>query len=397
MHHPQQSEIRTTSKLPSLAYVSLWNTNEVNHWSGLGYFIARALESQFGELDVIDQLPRKYWALQRARQLLHRITSGKRFDPYLTSSVLEHFASYLEPRLSASEADIVFSPSSIPVAALNTDKPIVFWTDATFGGMLNYYPSYANLSKATIRNGHAMEQAALDNCSLAIYSSDWAAQTAIENYKADPAKIKVVPFGLNLVEDRGQQAVESMIRQRTTDRCELLWVGVEWYRKNGDLAIEICKSLNEMGLPARLTMVGAQPPKGTKIPDNIDIAGFISKQSTEGSKRIQALYAKAHFLILPTRADCTPMVFAEANSFGLPVFTTHTGGIPTLIREGQNGWTFPVETEAEAYAHKIVALMQSPETYREAARKAYAQYRDRLNWNVAATSVKNLLVNLVKT
>ena len=64
--------------------------------------------------------------------------------------------------------------------------------------MLNFYPEFSNLCNETIRNGNGMEQAALSNCELAIYSSEWAAASAINNYQVDREKIKVVPYGANL-------------------------------------------------------------------------------------------------------------------------------------------------------------------------------------------------------
>ena len=40
------------------------------------------------------------------------------------------------------------------------------------------------------------------------------------------------------------------------DVCKLLFIGSDWYRKGGDIAVEIAGSLNAMGLKTELTMLG---------------------------------------------------------------------------------------------------------------------------------------------
>ena len=88
---------------------------------------------------------------------------------------LRSYAKQVERQLSRIKPDIVFSPGTKPIAYLRTDKPIIFWADATFDGMVDFYPEFTNLCDETMRNGRAMEQAALSNCRLAIYASEWAA------------------------------------------------------------------------------------------------------------------------------------------------------------------------------------------------------------------------------
>ena len=58
-----------------------------------------------------------------------------------------------------------------------------------------------NLSKVCshkLSYGNELEQSALSRCTLAIFSSEWAANTAVQNYDVHPDKVRVVPFGANL-------------------------------------------------------------------------------------------------------------------------------------------------------------------------------------------------------
>jgi glycosyltransferase involved in cell wall biosynthesis len=101
--------------------------------------------------------------------------------------------------------------------------------------------------------------------------------------------------------------------------------------------VRVTQELNDMGLEARLTIAGCRPPDGAFLPDFVKVLGYISKSTREGAKALERLLTTFHFVILPTKADCTPMVFPEANSFGIPCITTDVGGIPTVIRDGVNG------------------------------------------------------------
>jgi hypothetical protein len=165
------------------------------------------------------------------------------------SILLKRFAAQVERAPASSEVDIIFSIWTNPIAYLRTEKPIVFWADATFAGLMTLYPWYSNLCKENIKNGNKVEQQALTKCRLAIYSSDWAANTAIQNYDVDPTKVKVVPFGANISVNRTAQDINSILQKKDFDICKLLFIGKEWERnwttagrKVSDLIQEFCGS-----------------------------------------------------------------------------------------------------------------------------------------------------------
>lgn len=95
--------------------------------------------------------------------------------------------------------------------------------------MVDFYPNYTNLSASTIVNGNKLEQLALDRCSLAVYSSEWAAESAIRNYNVHPDKVKVIPFGANLECSRSYSDIQNIIRNRPRSVSYYLWglIGIE--------------------------------------------------------------------------------------------------------------------------------------------------------------------------
>lgn len=376
-----------------IAYVTTYNAMDIHNWSGLGYTIAKTLEGQGNSVDYIGNLKRKVSPILLAKSKFYKKFTGKSFDIDRHPQVVQGYSDQIKPLLNK-QSDVIFSPGTVPIALLETKAPKVFYTDATFAGIINFYDNFQNLAQKAIDNGNYIEQLALDSSRLAIYSSDWAAQTAIEHYGADPSKIKVVPFGANIKTDRSLHTIKPIIQARSTKECHLLFLGVDWERKGGDVAIAVTKLLNEAGLKTTLHVAGVRNFPSSTTPDFIVDHGFISKATDEGRATLDQLFAQSHFLILPTKADCTPVVFSEANSFGLPCITTDVGGIKTIIRDHINGKTFSLTSDETLYADYIQRTFSDTLAYNQLALSSFNEYESRLNWSVTGKELTKLLSDL---
>ena len=308
---------------------------------------------------------------------------------------LKNYARQVEQKLAQNKDAIVFSATVEPIAYLECSLPMVFWADATFAGIVNFYPQYSNLHSDVVQDWHQMEKSALERCRLAIYSSDWAAQSAIENYGAEPEKVKVVPFGANIDSELDSGLVKEAISAKKADVCKLLFLGVEWHRKGGNIAYQVTKLLNQAGINAELTIVGCQPEVEEPLPEFVKILGFISKSTAEGKQKLRQLILESHFLILPSLADCTPMVFAEANSLGVPCLGTKIGGIPSIIQDDENGKLFALGDAPGKYCTYIQELFTNYSRYQKLAYSSYQAYESRLNWRVAGSKVKSFLAEII--
>jgi glycosyltransferase involved in cell wall biosynthesis len=169
------------------------------------------------------------------------------------------------------------------------------------------------------------------------------------------------------------------------------FIGVDWQRKGADTAIRVAARLNKAGLKTCLTLVGCRPNAGAEVPEFVKIMGYISKRSPQGSKQIDDLFANAHFVLVPSRADCTPVVFAEASSSGVPSLSRHIGGIPTMIPNDINGRTFDRDASPDEDVLYVLQLMSFPARYRDLALSSFHEYETRLNWKSAGRQIKALL------
>jgi glycosyltransferase involved in cell wall biosynthesis len=384
-----------------LAYVTTYDarflgTKGFKEWSGTGYYIAQSLKNSITpDLEYLGPLERSIAmrSLLKMKRHYHEFF-GKTYIKDVEPLLLKNYADRVAKKLSTIKADLVFSATINPVAYLECEHPIAFWADATFANLIDFYPQYSNLCDESITQGHLMEKKALQSAKLAIYASEWAAQTAINYYQADPAKVKVVPFGANIESSKSLHEIKEAIDAKPSNKCKLLFLAVDWLRKGGDVAFEVVRELNNLGLNAELTVIGCQPGVKDALPTYVKPLGFISKSTPEGKQKIDRAIAESHFLILPSLADCSPIVLCEANSLGTPCLATKVGGIPTIIRDDLNGRTFDLKADVREYCNYIIQLFSNYNQYKQLALSSFNEYQSRLNWSFAGQSVRELLETL---
>ena len=376
-----------------IAYVTTYDSSDVQNWSGSGFYIRKALEAQGNEILPIGSLNEPTIWPFFPKALYYKYIAKKNYHIRREPSVLKNLAWQVNNRLADQDYDIIFCPGTSPISYLKKQSPIVVWLDSTFATAIDFYPYYTNLAAETIRKANQTTQMALDKADLILFNSQWAADCTLKNYKVPSSKVSVVPFGANIDTNRDRTEIKRIISNRKRTCCELLFVGVEWERKGGDVAIQIAGELNRRGIPTKLHIVGVKSPR--TLPDYCLEYDFISKASEHGKDLINSLFARSHFFILPSRAEMCAVVFAEAASFGLPVLTTNVGGIPTVIQNGKNGQMFELDANINSYADYIEEIFVSPNRYNAFAESSFEEYLERLNWDIAGKKVQKLIEGCV--
>jgi glycosyltransferase involved in cell wall biosynthesis len=375
-----------------IAYVTTFDSGHPDAWSGAGYQIPLALEEAGADVVRVDNLQRRASLPALARlaisRAVHRAHHLER-EP----SVLRHYAQQIQQRLERLDVDVVLSPGSIPLTFVQTSRPKVIWTDSTFAGIVDYYPSYRGLTRRNLRDGNAMERLSLASCDLAAYNSDWAADSAVSLYGCKRSNVAVVPFGSNFAVTLSPDAIASLVQRRVNDKpVKLLFVGTQWERKGGDFALAVTDSLVRRGVDALITIVGSVPPREAPY---VKTYGFVSKATVEGAALLDRCYREAHFLVHPAVAECNANVFSEACSFGLPIIANRTGGIATSVMPGKNGTLFELGDSPDSWADWIVNTLRDRAAYAALSMGAHRQFNEKLHWPVAAGEMLRLMEALV--
>ena len=371
-----------------IAFLTQGDPLDRRTWSGINHYMAKALQKHCGDVSFLGPVRSRLEIFGKLLNKASRIFLKKRYNYTHSVFLAKRYARIIEQKIAAESFDLIFSPSaSTVVAFVKTDTPVAYLSGTTFSLMNNYYPYFCNLLDTSVRQGNIIEGLAIKKASLILYASQWAAQSAVDDYGADKTKMHVLPFGANLDEVYPR---ETVLKKRRTDRCTLLFLGVDWQRKGGDIAFETLLRLEDLGVRAHLIVCGCKPPIGLSH-ERMKVIPFLDKNDNQQRRELMDLLFTSDFLLLPTRSECFGIVFCEANAFGLPVITTDTGGVSGAIEQNKNGLMLPPDAGGLEYAKLIQELYQDEQRYRDLVRSSRAAYEERLNWDAWGIEVNKLI------
>ena len=284
-----------------------------------------------------------------------RILSGYNVDATHTVVLSKALARTFKRRLAGADFDVIFAPvAAVELAYLETELPVVYYADLTSRLFQGYAANVTGLSKWSLKQSECIEQRALTRADHLVYASQWAADSAIDHYAVPREKISVVPMGANLDEIPLVAEIRAARQSGVSSKPRLLFVGVDWERKGGDVALAAMRELRSRGIDARLTVVGCSPPAAAKDA-HLQVIPFLNKSVPEDRKQLKELFLSSDFMLFPTRREAFGVVCCEANAFGLPLIASDTGGVP--VWNGENGILLAAEAPAGEYAAAIQGLV----------------------------------------
>lgn len=368
--------------------LSLGDPSDVRTWSGTPFYMARALEQRFGQIERIGPLASPALKPFRLYGRLLKLIGGKDFSAVHDRRVAAGFAADAARKLRERPLDAVVAPAGSPfVMGVPPEMALVYSSDATFRRVIGYHPHYRALAKSTLRDADDLERAAISRADLLLYPTDWAARSAIDDYGADPEKVHVIPYGANFAAPPPRPAARGLL---APGRCSLLFVGVNWREKGASIAVDALRSLRGSGIDAELTICGCTPPEPV-VENGLRVIPFLNKHDPAERARLEALYRDADFLVLPTRADCYGIAFCEASAYGLPSIATSTGGVPGVVSDGENGYLLPASAGGADYAALIAEIASDADRYGELRRTSRQRFEQHLNWDVWGVAASQLI------
>lgn len=293
----------------------------------------------------------------------------------------------MKKKIAAVKPDLLFAVGTInELAFLQTVIPIVYINDILYDQHINYYPAYMGLGAYSKKMLRYLERKALRRCAAVILPSEWSIKRAQQFYGLTEEKLHLLRFGPNI--DVPSQLPD---RTRCHSRTTFLFLGVEWERKGGNIALQTVKILKERGFAVKLKVVGCVPPVASAL---MDVIPFLSKNNPQDYQTLRRILSEANFLLLPTRAECYGIVFCEASAYGLPSITTATGGVTSIIKDGINGYALPTEATLEAYANAIEPLLRDPERLRLLRQSSRKRYEESLTWALWQKQIGEIILKL---
>lgn len=352
-------------------------------WSGIPFSMREALQRQVDRLTIFRPPPPVRSPLDT---MLRLALGARRYPLWLTRATLRGNARALRMAIAQEQPDAVLSIASMCVAALGEPPvPTFLFSDAPYQAFHEAYRGTIDrpLRLLAYQREEACAARQLDGL---CYSSAWAVQEALRLFgptgrKGRPLPVHVSEMGSNWAPTLSRDDLLARVDARPVDRLDLLFLGRDWERKGGPLAVEVARLLNERGTPTTLHVVGCRPALTL---DYVHIHGPLYRTDPTQAATLSELFLTSHFMLTPTSAECFGLAFGEAQAFALPPISRAVQALPAVVVDGVTGLLLDPAAQAPAYAERILTLRADAAAYRRMALAARERFETLLNWDAMA-------------
>lgn len=286
--------------------------------------------------------------------------------------------------------DIIFGACiASALANLETDLPIVYYSDATSPIINATYPAFQGRGRALLDTRVTIERAALSRVTRAAFPAESTRDSAINDLGLPASIASVIPMGAHIT-PTDPHAVIAPAPPPSARDCRLLIVASDPHRKRVDLAVRATERLRRAGINATLSVIGPGTALARRS-DAVDFCRPLRLSDPKDALEHRRLLHTAHLQLLPSLGEAFGIAPAESAHFARPSIVSDAGGLPSVIHHDDTGVVLPVAATHLDWAEAIAALIQDPIRYRRYSAAALARARVEFTWSAWATKVINLM------
>jgi glycosyltransferase involved in cell wall biosynthesis len=173
--------------------------------------------------------------------------------------------------------------------------------------------------------------------------------------------------------------VAAIKRRPDSEEAEpfVLLVGAPWYLKGADLLVEAFLRLESDFPNVKLKLLGHYPD-GDQLRKMIGASKRIEIFRAVPNPEALRMISKASILVLASRCEGMGRVLIEAMAAGVPLIGSNVGGIPYILRDGENGFVFPVG-DSRALEARLRQLLADAELRRQMGERGYVRAHEELD------------------
>jgi D-inositol-3-phosphate glycosyltransferase len=239
-------------------------------------------------------------------------------------------------------------------------------------------------------------------CSDAITASCSAeADDLVAHYGADPARIELVPPGVeHAFFSPGDRGGARAALGLDDDRPVLLFVGRIQPLKGLDVAVHTLAAIVRRRPDAVLVAVGgasgaegdAEVARVLTLVEDLGLAAHVRFVAPQPHHALSTYYRAADVVIVPSRSESFGLVALEAAACGTPVVAAAVGGLRTLVDDGRTGYLVEGRDPAR-HAAAVEAVLADP-VVAAAMGAAAAERALRYTWSTTAARLRRLYSDL---
>ncbi|MHB1585227.1 MAG: glycosyltransferase [Acidimicrobiales bacterium] len=252
--------------------------------------------------------------------------------------------------------------------------------------------------EADMPHRRAEAEAEIIRCSDTVLASCTVeADQIAELYPADPARVAVVPPGVDHAYfGPGHRPQARRALGLPADGPLLLFVGRIQPLKGADVAVRALATLHRAGHPYRLVVVGGPSgPKGEEtyrrlvaLTGELGLDERVAFVAPQPHELLSTYYRAADVCLVPSRSESFGLVALEAAACGTPVVAAAVGGLTTLVDPGRTGFLVD-EHEPEAFADCARRIVEEPLLAERLATASVLRARG-YTWRRAAAMLRSI-------
>jgi D-inositol-3-phosphate glycosyltransferase len=220
--------------------------------------------------------------------------------------------------------------------------------------------------------------------------------------RADPARVAVIPCGVDVELFRPRPAAPARARLGLDADQVLLFVGRLTPIKGLETLLRALAVLRSDGLAAaRLTLLVVGGTKGDpgdsvhlrRLAQDLGVAPWVDFRGPQPQDALPDYYAAADLCLMPSRYESFGMVALEAMASGVPVIASRAGGLTVTVQDGVTGHLVP-EGDVAALAGAVKGLLADDPRRRALGLRA-VDWARRFTWPAVGRSIAELYGELL--
>jgi len=227
-------------------------------------------------------------------------------------------------------------------------------------------------------------------------------------YGADPARIRIVPGGVDHSMFFPRARDEAKQRLELVGGGLVLFVGRLQAHKGPDIAVRAFAqavarqgtAMNDVMLAVVGGLSGREPGRDqvaglTRLASALGIGDRVMFLPPQPQDRLADFYSVADAVLVPSRSESFGLVALEAQACGAPVVAADTGGLRYVVHDGLTGFLVPGH-DPDDYADRLVCLLSDPDGARRMG-EAAVDHALRYSWDATAGRVVSVYGEVLGT
>lgn len=233
--------------------------------------------------------------------------------------------------------------------------------------------NYAYMSTNFIDFNEKKQRAFCENGAYVLTMGKWLAKEMVVNYGLSPDKVFAVGGGYNIN--------PLLINDSNKKGNKILFVGIDFDRKNGPLVVEAFSLAKKIRPDIELYIAG---PKDLRLEmEGIHVLGQLNHDE------LITYFNLCDIFCMPSKFEAYGLVFAEALTFGLPCIGRNAFEMPYFIQNGETGFLLNREDPNEL--KELMLKLLDSEIIRENVRKKRKWYIEEYSWNTVGKRITEII------